>query len=126
MAQLNIFQRVKQSVTTRQAASFYGLKVGRNDMCLCPFHDDRNPSMKVDARFHCFACNADGDVIDFVCNYCNYDLEFEDSYYLGEQLVVDGEPEITDTYIGDGPAFVSYRFTDIYGQEYWSDPIWLD
>ena len=68
----------------------------------------------------------DGDVIDFVCNYCNYDLEFEDSYYLGEQLVVDGEPEITDTYIGDGPAFVSYRFTDIYGQEYWSDPIWLD
>lgn len=66
MEQLNIFQRVKQSVTTRQAASFYGLKVGRNGMCLCPFHDDRNPSMKVDTRFHCFACNADGDVIDFV------------------------------------------------------------
>ena len=68
----------------------------------------------------------DGDVLDFVSNYCNYDLEFEDSYYLGEQMVVDGEPEITDTYIGDDPAFVSYRFTDIYGQEYWSDPIWLD
>ena len=67
----------------------------------------------------------DGDVIDFVCNYCNYDLEFEDSYYLGEQMTVSGEPEITDTYIGDDPAFVSYRFTDIYGQEYWSDPIWL-
>ena len=74
MAQLNIFQRVKQSVTTRQAASFYGLKVGRNDMCLCPFHDDRNPSMKVDARFHCFACNADGDVIDFVSRLFNCSL----------------------------------------------------
>ena len=34
-------------------------------MC-CPFHGDKRPSMKVDSRFHCFACQADGDVIDFV------------------------------------------------------------
>ena len=34
-------------------------------MACCPFHDDRHPSMKVDRRFHCFACQADGDVIDF-------------------------------------------------------------
>ena len=35
-------------------------------MCVCPFHADKNPSMKVDRRFHCFGCQADGDVIDFV------------------------------------------------------------
>ena len=34
-------------------------------MICCPFHEDRNPSMKVDSRFHCFGCGADGDVIDF-------------------------------------------------------------
>ena len=34
-------------------------------MICCPFHADRNPSMKVDFRFHCFGCGADGDVIDF-------------------------------------------------------------
>ncbi len=34
-------------------------------MCVCPFHNDKNPSMKVDRRFHCFGCQADGDVIDF-------------------------------------------------------------
>ena len=34
-------------------------------MICCPFHADRNPSMKVDSRFHCFGCGADGDVIDF-------------------------------------------------------------
>ena len=66
MEQLNIFQRVKQYVTTRQAASFYGIEVKRNGMCRCPFHDDKTPSMKVDERFHCFGCEADGDVIDFV------------------------------------------------------------
>ena len=68
----------------------------------------------------------DGDVIDFVCDYYTYDQKFDGNYYLGEQMIVDGEPEITDTWIGDDPAFVSYLFTDIYGQEYWTDPVWLD
>ena len=56
---------VKQSVSTREAAAFYGIEVKRNGMACCPFHDDKNPSMKVDQRFHCFGCGADGDVIDF-------------------------------------------------------------
>ena len=63
---MNVFEAVKQSITTRQAAEHYGIRVGRNGMCVCPFHDDKNPSMKVDRRFHCFGCQADGDVIDFV------------------------------------------------------------
>ena len=67
----NVFEAVKQSVTTRQAALVYGISVGRNGMACCPFHDDRHPSMKVDRRFHCFACQADGDVIDFVAKYYN-------------------------------------------------------
>lgn len=62
---LNVFEAVKQSVTTRQAASFYGIRVGRNGMVCCPFHNDRTPSMKVDSRFYCFGCGASGDVIDF-------------------------------------------------------------
>ena len=65
---MNIFETVKYSVTTRQAAEHYGLKVTRNGMACCPFHDDRHPSMKVDRRYHCFGCLADGDVIDFVAN----------------------------------------------------------
>ena len=63
---MNVFDTVKQSVTTRQAAEMYGLKIRRNNMASCPFHDDRTPSMKVDKRFHCFGCGADGDVINFV------------------------------------------------------------
>ena len=63
---MNVFEAVKQSVTTRQAAEHFGIRVGRNGMCVCPFHADKNPSMKVDRRFHCFGCQADGDVIDFI------------------------------------------------------------
>ena len=63
---MNVFEAVKENVTARQAAEMYGIRVNRNGMACCPFHDDRNPSLKVDKRFHCFGCQADGDVIDFV------------------------------------------------------------
>ena len=57
---MTLFEKVKSNVTTLQAAERYGLKVGHGGMCRCPFHNDRNPSMKVDKRFHCFGCQADG------------------------------------------------------------------
>ena len=63
---MNVFEAVKGNVTTRQAAEMYGIRVNRHGMAVCPFHNDKNPSMKVDMRFHCFACQADGDAVDFV------------------------------------------------------------
>ena len=63
---MSIFEAVKQSVTTRQAAERYGIRVERNGMCRCPFHEDRTPSMKLDRRYYCFGCGATGDVIGFV------------------------------------------------------------
>lgn len=63
---MNIFQKVKGAVSTKDAASFYGIKIGKSGLCRCPFHDDTTPSMKVDIRYFCFGCGAKGDVIDFV------------------------------------------------------------
>ena len=62
---MSTYARIKQTVTTRQAAERYGLSVNRSGMAKCPFHADHNPSMKVDERFYCFGCGASGDVIDF-------------------------------------------------------------
>lgn len=67
---MNIFESVKATVSVREAVAFYGIKVNRSNMCCCPFHRDRHPSMKVDdkafGRFYCFGCGETGDVIDFV------------------------------------------------------------
>ena len=63
---MNLYQSIKDNVTTREAAERYGIYVSHNGMCNCPFHNDKNPSMKVDKRYHCFGCNSDGDVIDFI------------------------------------------------------------
>lgn len=67
---MNVFKAVKENVTPMDAAKFYGLKVNRHGMCVCPFHNDKNPSMKIDARigggFYCFGCQEAGDVIDLI------------------------------------------------------------
>ncbi len=63
---MNIFSEVKEHLTARQAAEYYGLKVKRNGTACCPFHDDRHPSMKIDKNYHCFACGVGGDAVDYV------------------------------------------------------------
>ena len=65
----------------------------------------------------------DGDVIDFVCDYYSYDGRYLDSYMLGEQLIVDGELEISDVYVDANAAKLTYLFTDIYHQQYWTNPV---
>ena len=72
---MSIYQRIKQTVTTRQAAERYGLSVNRGGMARCPFHEDHNPSMKVDDRFYCFGCHATGDVIDFTARFFGLSLK---------------------------------------------------
>lgn len=66
---MNVFETVKTSVNTREAAEHYGIEVNRYGKALCPFHNDQHPSMVVyDDHYHCFACGEHGDVIDLVAS----------------------------------------------------------
>ncbi|WP_302401973.1 YodL domain-containing protein, partial [Neglectibacter timonensis] len=68
----NVFEMVKQFVTVREAAERYGIEVKRGGMACCPFHDDKNPSMKLNEEyFYCFGCGATGDVIDLTARLYN-------------------------------------------------------
>ena len=68
----SVFEAVKQSVAVREAAQMYGIEVNRSGMACCPFHDDKNPSMKLNEEyFYCFGCGATGDVIDFTARLYN-------------------------------------------------------
>ena len=65
----------------------------------------------------------EGDTIDFVCDYYTYDKKYQDSYLLGEQMVVKGamsDMEISNVSVGEGKVLETYRFTDIFGQDYWT------
>ncbi|MEE1114256.1 MAG: clostripain-related cysteine peptidase [Eubacterium sp.] len=65
----------------------------------------------------------DGDRIDFVCDYYTYDQQYQDSYYLGDPLTYSADCEISNVNVGDGDTLVTYRFTDIYNQQYWTLPV---
>ena len=63
------YEEVKRNLSMRQVAEFYGYYVQKNGTCLCPFHQDRHPSMKIypdDKGFYCWVCQKGGDVIKFV------------------------------------------------------------
>lgn len=67
-----IFDTLKARVTVPQAAAHYGIRIGRNGMCCCPFHSDKTPSMRInETYYYCFGCHSTSDVIDFIAKLFN-------------------------------------------------------
>lgn len=57
---------------------------GYRAKCICPFHNDRNPSLNIDNSrgiYKCFSCGAGGDVFNFVREY-----DFISSNGKGEKM----------------------------------------
>ncbi len=61
-----------------------------------------------------------GDTLDFLCDFYTYDGAYENTYYLGEPMTVVEDMEISNVDVGDGPVRITYCFTDIYNQKYWT------
>ena len=56
---------------------------GREYTCLCPFHNDHNPSMYVVPSkqiYHCFVCGAGGDCLKFAMDY--FKMEFREALQM--------------------------------------------
>lgn len=64
-----------------------------------------------------------GDKLDFICDYYSYDMKYQDSYFIGDQVTVGDKITISNTDVGNGECHILYRFSDIYNQDYWSEPI---
>jgi DNA primase catalytic core len=68
-----VVERIKREVSLQRLAEARGIKLhrsGKELIGLCPFHDDRNPSLNIDSAenvWHCKgACGEGGSVIDWV------------------------------------------------------------
>ena len=70
-------EEVKKSHNLRDVMAGYGVNVNRKGFAVCPFHNDKNGSLKVypNQSYHCFGCGADGDCIDFVQHMENCDFK---------------------------------------------------
>ena len=89
---MTIYETIKAAVPIKQAAEHYGLKVNRNGMACCSFHNDRHPSLKLNEDyFFCFGCGAKGDVIDLVARM--FDLSgYEAAQKLATDFGISTEP----------------------------------
>lgn len=81
-------------------------RIGHNRAtCICPFHDDNNPSLSIDANrgiYKCFACGAGGNAITFVR---------EMSKVNGENLTFQEAVEITKNHTSERPAVLFSKAT---------------
>lgn len=91
----NIFEEIKSKITICDELEKRGFSLypqGTKRMkCLCPFHDDHNPSMVIylDDKsgwesYHCFVCKASGDIINLVKGMDNLDTSGALKYFAKE------------------------------------------
>lgn len=77
---------------------------GREFAGLCPFHDDKNPSMQVSPAkqiYKCFSCGAGGDAFSFVMNY--HKMTFPEALrHLAERAGIEVREERGARGEGDG------------------------
>ena len=84
-----------------EVAGKLGMRVVRHT-ALCPFHNDKNPSLHFHRgknRYKCFACGASGDVVDLVMKYNN--VGFKEA--VAEILEKKGEVLVVEDYHDDLP-----------------------
>lgn len=64
----------------------------------------------------------EGAKIDFICDYYDYDGNYQDSYYLGEQITYSKDLVYSYEDVG-AKSRITYQLTDIYNSEYWTPAI---
>ena len=77
-----ILQDIKDRLNIADVISGYIQikKAGTNFKALCPFHNEKTPSLQISPQkqiWHCFGCGEGGDIFGFVMRYEN--IEFRDA-----------------------------------------------
>lgn len=60
---------IKERLDIVQLVESYSIKVDRNNMVCCPFHEDKKASLQLYPKtntWHCFGCNKGADQLDFI------------------------------------------------------------
>lgn len=77
-----IVEQIRNKVDIVEVISHYLplTKKGKSYKCVCPFHDDHDPSLSISSEkqiYHCFVCGSGGNVFTFVSKYEN--LSFQEA-----------------------------------------------
>jgi DNA primase len=104
----DVLQQVKDRLDLVEVISGYIplRKSGLNYKAVCPFHNEKTPSLMVSPQkqiWHCFGCGEGGDVFGFVMRYEN--IEFREAL----KLLADKAGVTLPAYSGENKAEMDYR-----------------
>jgi len=88
-------------------------KKGSSFMGLCPWHDDKNPSLSVDKAkgvYHCFGCGESGDAIELVKKMKTVSFREAVTFLKGETAKVFAIPKVLSERAEDNPATKATSF----------------
>ena len=89
-------------MSARDIALRYGLKQGKNGLFLCPFHPDKNPSMKAERNFYCFGCGEKGDSIRLAERILGIPA-LEAAYTIADEYGIDVSGCVSEKHKGKEP-----------------------
>ena len=102
-------------------------KRGANYLGLCPFHQDKNPSMSVSSTkgiFKCFACGKAGNAVSFLMEH-EHLTYVEALRYLAKKYHIEiVEKEETAEEIAHRMRYESLLVVTDYAQKYYADVLW--
>ena len=102
-------------------------KRGANYLGLCPFHQDKNPSMSVSATkgiFKCFACGKAGNAVTFLMEHEHLSY-WEALRYLAKKYHIEiVEKEETAEEIASRMRYESMLVVSEYAQKFYADVLW--
>lgn len=102
-------------------------KRGANYLGLCPFHQDKNPSMSVSSTkgiFKCFACGKAGNAVTFLMEH-EHLTYWEALRYLAKKYHIEiVEKEETAEEIAHRMRYESLLVVTDYAQKYFADLLW--
>ena len=100
---------------------------GANYLGICPFHQDKNPSMSVSATkgiFKCFACGMAGNAVKFIMEHERMSY-VEALKYLADKYHIEvKEREETPQEIASRKEYESLQVVSEYAQKYYQDVLW--
>ena len=102
-------------------------KRGANYLGICPFHQDKNPSMSVSATkgiFKCFACGMAGNAVKFIMEHEHMSYAEALKYLANKYHIEVKEREETPEEIASRKAYESLQVVSEYAQKYYQDVLW--
>ena len=102
-------------------------KRGANYLGICPFHQDKNPSMSVSATkgiFKCFACGKAGNAVSFIMEHEHMSYPEALKYLAAKYHIEVKEKEETPEEIASRKAYESLQVVSEYAQKYYQDVLW--